>query len=1006
MGKDFDWKETDRLVEQLRAKLAEDPDLFNHTEELDLSSPAPVSDPSIPVEDEATRQRILSKRAERREAARLRRERAAARKIEENSTKEEENKQKEIEIPTNGKIKAVFEEEIPTLEKIGIEEAAEEHPKAKEPPAAAPAPAKQEKKASDSAVQEREEAPTDVPQAEEAKKEPPRRKVVRAGAAVPTTNRKNLFASAYHKNDDDYVPRPALSGKKTPTRRVETKLPTAEEIGAETTVEDLLQDLFGTSAGWIAEREKQAVPVQQVVELNIAEDRPEPVPAPVPAQVPQESEELALTMREQDGQMSLVLPEVNADGPEPEAEPETHTVHRKTLEERISLNDDGQINLFSVISAEESDRSDGDESEEERAARLRDRMELKRTVESSEDDFELLMGLDYENELGHAIGFERIRQYHEIGVNGNVVEPRKNRRRFGELVEFEAQNQDTYFRKKYTRQKREHVMRLVISLVLLVLIAVYEGTNAFGALFGGPFDGDRYPVSYIFIGIQLLVLAAFFSRKRLIEGFVRLVRFTPIDYSLCSVMLIATLLYHGVLLFFVGDGKPELYLSPAAVSIVLLAVADLLDWYRESLAFQVVSSRKQKCALIPRVSVGGREGNARAALEGDDGTGTVWYVRSVGFVRNYFANTNKRVAHSRTLGAQLLLILSIACVAALLVLAFDGGWENCLRTLTVTFLLCSPTASLLVTSIPMFMAATLRLRKKSAIIGEEPIYKCAGPTTLVLPDNDVFTSMHHERFELVEDCDAEQVILLVRALLDRLESPLRDSVSVDRDLRLDPASIELDEIEDCGVRATADEGKTVILMGNMDYMQRYGIRVQPRGVGDYEDICRRLLCVAVNNKVSALFLARYRLGDSMSSLLRELEEGDVQLMIRTKDPGVNNALLQHLLQDRRDPVRVMKPSASEIDLNTDRVDATIVSIGSCKEAARTFVTCRRIRRVRHLGKILQALSVAVGGLIAGLLSVLVGAVEIHAVLVSLYLLTWSGLHAAASYFYLREKSDE
>ena len=50
-------------------------------------------------------------------------------------------------------------------------------------------------------------------------------------------------------------------------------------------------------------------------------------------------------------------------------------------------------------------------------------------------------------------------------------------------------------------------------------------------------------------------------------------------------------------------------------------------------------------ALIPRVSVGGKQGDALLSLGESDTRGTVWYLRPVGFVRNYFANTKKRVGN-------------------------------------------------------------------------------------------------------------------------------------------------------------------------------------------------------------------------------------------------------------------------------------------------------------------------------------------------------------------------
>lgn len=1001
MGKDFDWKETDRLVEQLRAKLAEDPDFLNESEkDVDLTALAPTSEAPVQVQEKSKRTRAPKATAVRKKVPVAEKPATVAPMVEQ---AEEPVCPTPVAEPTaqSAPTVSIFEEEH---EPSAVPQGLTEEP-ASTLTEEAPIP---------------EEAGESSVQTESTRVRRPARSY-RAGMAPLPTNRSNLFASASRREGAEGKDRPTFVAKKAGARNVTPppQLQKEDEMRAEETVEHLLEDLFGANSEWLTERNVSVSEEVTLLESEAATQVPERIETVAPDPIEKEtavvveepakglpleeaSENFETITRDQDGQMALVLPETGR----PLAIPaEEKTSHRKSLEQKLDLSDDGQIDLFSMLSMEQKGSAGSDIAVGENAESEQERVAFKRSMESSDEDFHLLMELDYENELGNAIGFEKIRDYHEIGVNGQEVVKRR-RRKATDKREFETQGQDTVLRKIYTKQKREHVLRLCISLALTLLIFLYEGTNAFAAMFGGPFDGEAYPVSYIFIGIQLLVIAAFFSWQRLLTGFVRLIRFSPIDYSLCSVMLIVTLIYHVVLACMPHTGEPTLYLSPAAMSLVLLALADLLDWYRESLAFQVVSSRKQKYALIPRVSVGGKEGDARSRLEEGAGEKTVWYIRPVGFVRNYFANTKKRVAHSRTLGAQLLLIAAIGFSVGLYVLAAGGTAGDMLQSVFVTFLLCTPTTLLLITSLPMFLAACLRLGKRSAIVGEDPIYQCTRPTTLVMPDSETFASMHHERFELIEDCNITRVTVLVRALLEKLQSPLCESVSVERDLRMSPNDLTLTEIDEHGVSATTNDGKTNIMMGNMTYMQRYGIRVQPRAGGDYEDIYRRLICVAVDQKVSALFLARYRLNDSMIDLLTELEEADVQVMVRTKDPGVSNALFERLLPDRKTPVLVMKPTANEMDLRTDRVDATIVALGSCKEAARTFVTCRRIRRAGRFGKIFQVLSVGTGALIAGLFALLRRSVVMSSILVSLYLLFWCAVHAVTSYFYLREKKDD
>ncbi len=1059
MGKDIDWKETEWLVTQLRAKLAEDQPTENDTEQSrsDAISDQPAeAAPSRPQPYEYGRKKKKKNRKERQpsqEASRVDAPDDGQLEISVAESAEPASAEGVVEaVPVEEAVEAVPVEEaaeaVPVeevVEAVPVEEAAEVAPveevveAATVEEAAEIAPANEPE---ESILAERPElqgifeeekpeppveeaAAPDTESEQEAEKAAEQEPAPTEAAPLPTYNRAvppqkrtALFASSYARDlSADYraTPRSAgkLSGKKAAPG---PKLRTDKEKQAEVTVEHLMQDLFGAeSLAWFSadqseqpeavqvtspeEKPVEAKPVAakpaETVQTTVAETPVQPEPKSGKNRKKEAAKEQRQAFdtitREMDGQMALVLPETGKPLAIPAGE---HEQHARREDRRKNAGDEAQIDLFST------DRGSVAFAVDPR----QEKSEFKRSIEASEEDFQMLLDLDYEDELGSAIGFEKIRAYHEEGVNGQPVV--KHRRRTAERREYEMQGQDTSLRKNYTKQKGEHVVRLALSVLFTLLIMIYEQSSWMAALFGGFLDGKQYPATYILMGVQLLVITAFFSYQRLWEGFVRILKFSPIDYSLCSVMLIATVVYHVVLIFLPHAAAPALYLSPAAMSLVLLALADLLDWYRESLAFQVVSSRKQKYALIPRVSVGGKQGNARSRLTDDDAAGTVWYVRPVGFVRNYFANTEKRVGHGRTLGVQLLLILAIGVAFGWYALAAGGTAEQMVQTVFVTFLLCVPVTSLLVTSLPMFFAACLRLGKKGAIIGEEPVYRCGSTTTLVVPDSEVFGAMHHEQFEVVEEEYYDQITVLVHALLEKLQSPLCDSVSIDRDRRIPTSKVTLNEIEQDGIRATVGDEQIEMLLGSAEYVESHGIAVLSRIGSELEYGGKRLVCVSAGGRLVAFFLARYRLNNDMSELLREMEGEGVKIMIRTKDPGIRDDLFEGLLPDRREPVRVMKPTAREMDLRTDRVDATVVALGSCREASRTFVTCRRVRRAANFGKLFQVLSVAVGGMIAALLTFIGGRVGMSSFLVSVYLLFWGATHAATSYFFLRERGDE
>ncbi len=625
----------------------------------------------------------------------------------------------------------------------------------------------------------------------------------------------------------------------------------------------------------------------------------------------------------------------------------------------------------------------------------------RRTLtETPNEDFKFLLDMDYEDELGNTIGFEKIKAYHEQAMNGRVSAKRRGRNE----REFESQSQDATLRREYAKQKTGRIVHLVLSLVLLFLLMIYERPTVMARLVGGPVDGALYPTSYILLGMQLLVLAVALSYQSLWEGFVRLLRFSPMDYSFTSVLVIVTFVYHTVLLFIPCDGYPALYLSPLAFCLALLSLVEFLNWYRESLAFDVVAASRQKYGIVPRASVGSKRDSAKERLFRDAADGEeYYYIRPVGFVRNYVTNTAQHMEHHRNLGAQLILTLAFGVAIGLFALAGAASNELVLRTVFATVLLAAPTASLLLTSVPMFFAAILRLRGKSAIIGERPVAQSISPATIVLPDDEVFSAMEHEHFHLMENGDLHSVSVLTRALLEKVGSPLAEAFSVDVGSRISPDTLTLTDIASDGVAAAGNDGAQ-IFFGTISYMKEHGIPV--RGLADdvAPSVANRLLCVAMNGKISALFLVRYRFTEDIRALLRELDRAGIPVAVRSKDPCVRTDVFARLLAPRARSVQVIKPSVQEMELRTDRVDTTVVALDSCKEVARAYVACRRIRRVGVWGKWLQTLSMVTGVAIAALLALFSNAPS--ALFVTAWLMIWGAFYTILSYTFLRPVSDE
>lgn len=764
-----------------------------------------------------------------------------------------------------------------------------------------------------------------------------------------------------------------------------------EEI-ANVTVEGLLQDIFGKTSGpagraWREKAELKEQDVTQTVEeLVSSATQPIMTADPEPKSSPATERAATDAVRiECDGQR-IVLP--------------NNDVRGQSTGTYVSENEE-RIKLFSAFSAMRMPKDETEMPKPEiksMSAKLR---AFKQTLENSEEDFKLLVDLDYEDELGKVIGFEKIREYHERSVNGQLRLPRdakQRRRRF----EYGSHTQDIDLGKYYAKRRKRSVIHFVVALFLLAFMFVCEYSTSLLALFVTD-DTSRYPLTYLIVGLSLLAVAILLFRRPLLEGLLSMLHLSVTDYSFAVVVILVTVIYHVGLFFAPADSEMCLYLSPALFVILLLSVSELVNCYRESAAFRVISSKQQKYALLPRVSVGGKEGNARLSLA-EQGKKEEWYVRPVGFVRNYFTNTEKKSERSAYYSVHLLLCVSISILVALFLFFRDGSLMGACHAAFVTFLLTTPAVCVFYTSMPMFFGALLRLKRRGAIIGEVPVHEANNRTEVVLSERDCFKDIDYAQFELVKNCDAERCVILIRALLDAIDSPLSESVHVPQRFRMDPALVTLTDVGERGVAAVVRENNVnvPILFGDVSYLQRYGIRVSPKVDGRYDEIKRQMLCVAINGRLTALFVAQYRFKEDMEELLALLKEESIGLVIRTKDPGVYDEMLKTLVGDTYPSVRVMKAHAAEMDIRTDRVDATVVSLGAAKDTARVIASCHRIRRAVRGGGVWQTLSLLLGAGLAATLAFFGRLLSLSPLLVTLVALLSTVGHVLSSYLILRE----
>ena len=183
--------------------------------------------------------------------------------------------------------------------------------------------------------------------------------------------------------------------------------------------------------------------------------------------------------------------------------------------------------------------------------------------------------------------------------------------------------------------------------------------------------------------------------------------------------------------------------------------------------------------------------------------------------------------------------------------------------------------------------------------------------------------------------------------------------------------------------------------------------------GLYSDLCEfgkvltelgEIVPVYGDNGLRKLLDEFYRFKPGVVELFCDMKRTGVPIAVRSKDPCVREEVLSALLREQGVFVKVIRPTVQEMEFRTNRVDATIVALDSATEAARAYVCCRLVSRASGVGKLLQTLSMVLGGVIAALLLMLGRAPSAFAV--TMWLVAWCALYVIASYSLLEDRSSK
>jgi hypothetical protein len=502
--------------------------------------------------------------------------------------------------------------------------------------------------------------------------------------------------------------------------------------------------------------------------------------------------------------------------------------------------------------------------------------------------------------------------------------------------------------------------------------------------------------SYPVIQLVFLLIAAGFNFPSLWNGIKGMTSFQANTDSAVSVAVLATLIQNAVLLVL---GIPQgiyLYAPLAAMAMLLNTAGKFSMMRRIYLNFRGLCTKDRKYAVHLYNDYNTALRLAQNCVLGEP---RIAYQSEAKFLRNFLkiSYAPDPSDHLSQILAPAGLLLSLALCAASAFLTPAGGFSAAVTIFAVSCCICVPFTNMLCVNLPVSRLCSIARRSGSLLTGWAAIDRFSETNAVMLDAQDLFPrgTVILNGIRTFAGQRIDEAILDAAALMCTVGGPLADVFDQIIKSRRDILPEISQTVYEDGRGVVGIVSGRQILIGSRELMQAHGIQPPSR---DYEkkyiQSGKRLVYLASEGSLVAMFIINYRSDLHRSQVLRRMERNGIGLIVRTSDPNITPRFLAECFGLYEQEITVLPEHLGKIytDLvsaEPDRTDAMLATKGRPFAMIRLLTGCIRQRANITAAVALQAAAVGLGFALVAFLSLYSGLEQLSLTALSIYELFWA-----------------
>lgn len=579
--------------------------------------------------------------------------------------------------------------------------------------------------------------------------------------------------------------------------------------------------------------------------------------------------------------------------------------------------------------------------------------------------------------------------------------------------EYVDKSQTAEIMDEYKRKKISLTVRTILCAAVTVLLFIFENITSLTGLFtgsakqfSGAFDPALYPVVYIMVSLQLMLLACLCAIPEIITGIKSLLKGFPRPESMTGALAVSGIIYSAVICnLIVSPNEPRMFNFAVAVAALLTLIAAVLDNKREMMNFRIISNKKAK-HVVRRMQEEESICEVKAFDAADDEICDVMKIEKTNFVDGFFTRLRTPVQNN---GTAVMFLMGASVVIGVLFGVFaslraPGDSASAWSAAFSAMYLVAPMSILFAFSYPFYRANRAAKEYDSAIIGESSLEEYSNASIISFDDKNVFPSyaVKVQNIKIYNNARIDRVLYYASSVFSYAGGPLQDVFEITTKDMGTSENVRIFESED-GFLATQVDGVNIIF-GSYDALVDRGLEIPEKAAGDDVDLSNELSIMYMfrESVLVAKMYIKYDMDEDIDVILKQFSGDGLYVCVRTFDPNIDERMIAHKLGDKRIPLKIIRYlNPAEVGKFEEKVDSGLVTCSSSKSLLQVISYCERVVHTKKTNVALGVLSVMIGAAIMLLLLLANSMSSLSSLIIVIYQLIWLIPTMIASKMFIR-----